>query len=459
MGLCVLAGFAVEAGAQEPLRATVSRVCGDGEIELEDGQRVRLQGLSLPAEAVRPKGARADLRAFLEDRLLGRAVWVFSRTKTASDGDGLVGRVSLAEDGACVNEQALYRGLAVFADLGRDERGLDRLRAASRQARRDRRGLFSRTSPRAFEEPPFLNGAVIGLHYKTERARYTRQIDELAQAGFRHVSFLFPVFVQNVEAHKIQRSDPRTVSDRRLIETIRHAKSKGLSVMLLPIVLLHEFDEVEWRGTLRPKKRDLFWSEYELFLAHYLDIAEATGVEIFSVGSEFSSLESDTAAWTRVIGNARGRFSGLLTYSVNWDHAHEPRFFGLLDIVGVTGYFSLTAERNPSRAQIEAAWRARGKELEALVGSLGKPVIFTEVGYASQDGINRDPWNYHMNPDRIDLDEQADCFAAFLAVSSEFTFLEGAYLYDYFGEGGEQDPSYSPRGKPAWKYWRLWAGR
>jgi len=36
-------------------------------------------------------------------------------------------------------------------------------------------------------------------------------------------------------------------------------------------------------------------------------------------------------------------------------------------------------------------------------------------------------------------------------------FLRGAYFYDYFDAGGPEDPSYSPRGKPAMAHWRAWA--
>ena len=88
---------------------------------------------------------------------------------------------------------------------------------------------------------------------------------------------------------------------------------------------------------------------------------------------------------------------------------------------------------------------------------LGKPVVFTELGYASQNGINTGPWNYMMNKDDLDLEEQAQCTAAFVSVAPSMKFLAGAYLYDYFDLGGPEDHSYSPRGKPAWEEWKRWA--
>ncbi|MHC4078655.1 MAG: hypothetical protein ACYST0_09490, partial [Planctomycetota bacterium] len=55
------------------------------------------------------------------------------------------------------------------------------------------------------------------------------------------------------------------------------------------------------------------------------------------------------------------------------------------------------------------------------------------------------------------LEEQAQCFAAFRAVAPDMSFLGGAYFFDYFDDGGTNDWSYSPRGKPALAEWKRWA--
>jgi len=222
-------------------------------------------------------------------------------------------------------------------------------------------------------------------------------------------------------------------------------------------VLLIDAADDDWRGTLKPTDEGAFWRSYDSFLCHYLDLAEVTGVDLFSIGSELSSLEHRREAWRRLIANARGRYRGFLTYSANWDHVHAPRFFGQLDLVGMTAYFSLTDEKDPSFAELVQAWRDIGQSLQRSVGPIGKPVVFTELGYPSQDGANSNPWNYQMNKQAIDLEEQSMCFAAFVEAAPEMAFLRGAYLYDYFDSGGPEDHSYSPRGKPAMAHWRAWA--
>ena len=228
---------------------------------------------------------------------------------------------------------------------------------------------------------------------------------------------------------------------------------------IVPIVLLLEAGDDDWRGTLKPKDEKRFFLNYDLFLSHYLDIAQQTGVDIVSIGSEFGSLEDRSDAWNRIISNARGRFGGLLTYSVNWDHLHGPKFLGRLDFIGMTAYFSLTEKRDPTLEELKVAWRRVAGDVQSAVKehAPGLRVVFTELGYASQDGINTDPWNYVMNKGKIDLGEQVDCLAAFRATVRQMPFLGGAYFFDYFDDGGARDWSYSPRGKPAMAEWKRWA--
>ncbi len=457
IGPCSLAA---QNPAPEPFWARAKALRGADLVVLEDGRTLRLQGLSLPTPVVRPRGFVGRLQAFLRAELSHRQVWVVPEPLgEASETADMVAQVRLRRDGPSINEEALRRGLALLSCRTDKVRGLSRLVESARLAHRDKVGWFARSKPRKLDKLTFLNGAVLGLHYREEDRDYHRQLDELSELGFRHVCLLFSAFLRRVDSVRLDRHHQRTVRDERLIETIAYAKRKGFSVMLLPIVLLLDAGEDDWRGTLKPRDEKLFFLNYDLFLSHYLDIAETTGVDIVSIGSELGSLESRTQTWERLIINARGRFGGLLTYSVNWDHVHEPKFLGQLDFLGMTAYFSLTKKKDPTGAELEASWRRVAKELKGVLEqhAPGMPVVFTELGYASQDGINTDPWNYVMNKDRVDVEEQAQCFAAFRTVAREMEFLGGAYYFDYFDDGGPGDWSYSPRGKPALAEWRRWA--
>ena len=66
-----------------PFRVTVERVLGPETVLLADGRRVRLQGISLPAKAVRPPTAGARLETELRRRVQGKAVWVTAEPANA----------------------------------------------------------------------------------------------------------------------------------------------------------------------------------------------------------------------------------------------------------------------------------------------------------------------------------------------------------------------------------------
>ena len=457
--LMLLSSFAAGQTVPGSFQAQVESVDSSGVLILSDGRRVGLQGVTLPASPVRPADAPRRLSASISDRLASvQRIWIHPDAGVEPlDSVDLVAVVRLPGQRASLNEELLRAGLGVFACRSKEVADLEDLAAAAAQAQRDGSGWFAGSARRRFRELPYLNGAVLGLHHQEEGRDYHRQIDELAQAGFDHLSLLYSVFVQKVDSTRIDRTQKRTVRDARLIETIEYASSRGMSVMLLPILLILEADKDEWRGVLRPRDEEQFWQNYDRFLAHYLDIAERTGVEIFSVGSELGSLEDRTETWERIITNARGRFRGLLTYSANWDHAHIPEFFGSLDVVGMTAYFSLTDKVDPTVPELVREWQRVGRQIRVIARRHDRKILFTELGYPSQNGINRDPWNYSMNTQAIDLQEQVDCFEAFMRAAPSLEFLAGAYFYDYYDLGGEGDFSYSPRGKPAMEYWKRWA--
>lgn len=449
----------VSAQDPAPFLARVDAVLAADLLRLDDGRRLRLQGISLPDPVVRPEGLVETLVLALEQSCLGRELWIVpERRKVAGDTADLLGMVRPGLDAPSINEEILRAGLAVFNARSEHVRELQALASAGVAARRARRGWFANSPRPEVQQLSYLHGAVLGLHYQEPERDYHRQIDELHAAGFSHLSLLLSAFLDDVTASRIDRHHLRTVGDARLSETIGYAKSKGFSVMLLPIILLLDEGEDEWRGTLRPQDEEEFWLEYDRFLSHYLDIAESGGVDLFCIGSELGSLEDRRETWLRLILNARARFGGLLTYSANWDHLDTGRFFHELDVVGLTGYFSLTDELDPSRHDLELGWQKVGRDLASVSERIGRPLILTEIGYSSQQGTNTNPWDYLIDQEHIDLDEQADCFAAFLAVVPGLDFLKGAYFYDYFELGGPEDHSYSPRGKPAMLEWQRWAG-
>ena len=419
----------------------VERVRADGALVLEELGIVRLQGVLLPP---------APLPRLLREELHGLVGKSFDVTRDAG-GPEQLDAVHLRKPGepGSVNERLLRAGLAFYHTRSKDLTGRDRLLAAARSARAAGRGVWAGTT-RVRGQPPKQRGAVLGLYYKEARFDYHEQLRRVKAVGADWVTLLLTAFVPKVDSNVIDRSGRRTVPDARLRETIRYARELGLRVALLPIVLIRDVEsDDDWRGTLRPTDPGGFWRKYDEFLCHYLDIAREGGVELVFVGSELCSLETHHEAWRRVIQNARGRYPGWLSYSANWDHYDVPRFWPLLDQVGLTSYFELTEEEAPSDEQLVRAWRRVRSELGRLSKALGRDIVLTELGYPSQNGANTAPWNYFLAPEDVDLEEQAACFRAFRVVMKDASFLRGVYFFDFFEKGGPKDSTYAIWGKPA----------
>ena len=192
-------------------------------------------------------------------------------------------------------------------------------------------------------------------------------------------------------------------------------------------------------------------------------------VALLSVGSELSTLDGDHAAWSSLIAVVRRAYRGPLTYSGNWDHYQDVAIYDLVDLAGVCGYFALapplpgsaptgaTLESHdaispPGRApkELAATWRARRAELERFVARVGRPLLFTEVGYLSQRGAAAWPWAEGAT-EPVDLDEQKRAYDAFAAVweDAPAALLQGVYFWNWYGWGGPRSGGYTPRGKPA----------
>ncbi len=434
-----------EAGNGRWRRVRVREVRGDGRILCADGSSLRLQGVGWPRG---PEVSRAAARR-LRDLSIGKELR-FRPVEPDPDEAGTIrGVLAPEEGGPSLARTLLGEGLVWYRTRGKKLAEDEALRGACRRAREEGRGLWAGVR-REKGPAPWMRGGVLGLYYKEERFDYHRQLGRIRKIGADWVLLLLTLFVDRVDSSDIERDPRMTVSDARLRETIAHARGLGLEPALMPVVLIRHPGEDDWRGTLAPKDPGRFWSEYDEWMQHYLDLARETGVRVFFLGSELCSLEKHAGVWPRLIANARGRYGGWLGYSVNWDHYTVPSFWDELDLAGMTAYFELTEDKDADLPKLVEGWRRVRKELKGASREIGKPILLTELGYPSQDGANTAPWNYFLAKDRLDLEEQADCFRAFAEVMADAPFLSGVFIFDFFEEGGAEDHSYAIFGKPAW---------
>lgn len=293
-----------------------------------------------------------------------------------------------------------------------------------------------------------IKGFTLGLQSKAFDYDYTLLLKEIKATGAPWVCLSFTVSQDSNSSSSINIPPVGSPYWKQIETTATQAKALGFKVVIFPIVLINKPKFREWRGTLRPLSYDGWYASYEALMTIVAQIATRTNVDMLSVGSEFSSLDRAEERWYHVIKVIKKVYKGALMYSANWDTLFNIQFQDQLDFLGLTGYFSLTKKKDPSVQELIAAW----KPLKALFKKWQKekniPLLFSELGYTSQDGINMHPWNYTTS-NMLDLKEQKDCYTAFTKVWKDEKALYGVFFYEWFGKGGKNDHGYTPRGKPA----------
>lgn len=274
----------------------------------------------------------------------------------------------------------------------------------------------------------------------------TARIGEVAELGATDVALVVAWRQKDVHDTAIA-AGPGTASDDVVRAAIRAAHARGLAVLVFPILELDAVGPGAWRGTLAPRDRGAWWSSYEAFVGHYAAIAEDEGAEALSIGSELGSTEAWRDRWYHLASRVGRAYHGALTYSANWDHYDQVSFAARLDWLGVTGYFELTRDRDASEDALAQAWTAPRDALVAWAAKLGKPLVMTEIGWASVDGGAVHPWDYTADG-AVDVEEQRRAFRAF-ARAWGGAALGGVFVWEWSGEGGVTDKGYTPRGKPA----------
>lgn len=292
-------------------------------------------------------------------------------------------------------------------------------------------------------------GVALGLFAEDVSFSYVPLLREIAALGATHVALVVPIYQADVHATALSLHTRLSPTLALLADTIRAAEREHLQVTVFPIVRLLHAERGQWRGTLAPTNVGRWFRSYGDVLGDLAALAAQTGASRLVVGSELSSLDGDIAHWRPLLERVRALFSGHLVYSANWDHFTEARLYDLVDEEGVAAYFNLREERGPSGdAALEAGWQRHKDSLERWHAGRPHPLVFTEVGYRSRAGSTASPWD-ETSGGSVDLEEQRRAFAAFRKVWARTGWLDGIYVWNWYGWGGAGSRSYTPRGKPA----------
>ena len=302
--------------------------------------------------------------------------------------------------------------------------------------------------------PPLQRGIALGLFHEDPLWSYGELLREIREIGATHVALTVAYYQQHAGSSAIYVHPRFTAPDFAIVRTIREAHALGLRVMLFPILRLESpRSDREWRGTLAPDRPDAWWREYSARMLNVARLAARERVEVLSVGSEQSTLDTTPhrPRWQALTAAIRREYRGQLTYSGNWDHFQDVGLYDLVDLAGMCAYFPLAPrgyQPPVDEEQLTQAWRKKRTDLEAFAARIGKPLLLTEVGYLSQRGAAAWPWEEGAR-EPVDLEDQRRCYAAFAAAWRGATRLRGVYFWNYYGWGGRVSRGYTPRHKPA----------
>lgn len=293
---------------------------------------------------------------------------------------------------------------------------------------------------------------------------FDQSIENLANIEANWITFTVFWFMEHHNDTEMHRSpDLYTASDSSLVHAIQKAHDLGMEVALKPMV---DVVDGTWRGQIAPANWTLWFQNYRNFINYYANFSETNNVELFTVGTELKSSQSYESQWRQVINEVRSLFSQKITYAANWDSysTSNVKVWDALDYVGVDAYFPLTNSYSPTVDQLISAWshctasgwwgsgRNWTNELYSTYVQTSKKIVFTEIGYVSQDGTNTQPWSGFSPPHAIDLQEQADCYHAALENFRSRTWFMGWFWWNWETDpnaGGPTDNWYPLQNKPA----------
>ncbi len=308
-------------------------------------------------------------------------------------------------------------------------------------------------------EPPDYRGYVLPLNSESDEVDYIRLISEIKLAGANSICFLLPYQQENTTANTLAPDPLKAPSETELKQALLFAEEQSLSTMLLPIVLLKNPGEDEWRGALEPENTETWFENYEVEILKLAELAEKTQVELLSIGSEFTSLQDEERHWRELTEKVRSVYRGKILYTANWDTIDLVPWWEAVDYIGISGYYEL-GDYNENQLTVDKMtrewelWKNWIYEKRNVTGS-DNPIIFSELGYPSIDGGAAIPWDYTQETS-VDLEEQRKGFEAFSRVWDGEEELAGVFIYSWVEFSETPERGYTVRNKPSSTFIKSW---
>ena len=280
------------------------------------------------------------------------------------------------------------------------------------------------------------------------------QLEPLRELGVDWISQTPFGWMRSIDSPEIRFGGSRVLwgeSDDGLASTAAWARERGIHTLLKPHLWVHH----AWPGEIEMRAEQdwtRWFEQYERFILHYARLAERHGFEALAVGTELGGTTSREREWRAIIARVRGVYHGRLTYCANWHEEPERiAFWDALDFIGIQAYYPLAEGPTPAPDAIRRAWEPISTELAALASRNGRPIVFTEVGYRSQEGALARPWEWDTDG-AVNLVLQQQAYAAMLDALWDRPWFGGTFVWKWHPEppaDATASRDFTPQGKPA----------
>lgn len=280
---------------------------------------------------------------------------------------------------------------------------------------------WTKPQPRAAMQfgDAYRDGVVLVLWANYSPEQINGFLDRILETGTDHVTI--PVFGCQSDIHssdvgscEVRLQTAGTIHGNRPFAgqpflAAELAVQKGFKVTFLPIVVTKNW---EWRGFFDPKDVDGWFRTYTAWITELAKRAQELGSTEFVAGTEFSNLYRQTERWKKVLREIRKHFHGPVVVTVNWgdiDHG----FWDEADAIGVSAYYPVSHEKDPSQDELDRGWAKIRKDLLAASKKYRRPLHLTEIGYTSTSHAAKMPWATPEPGEGPDLALQSRLYEAF----------------------------------------------
>lgn len=308
--------------------------------------------------------------------------------------------------------------------------------------------------------------AVIYPNYTGELTNpaFYRLVDRARSTNLNHISIVIQYFQSDIYSDTIYPA-PYTPTDNELTSALQYIKNQGMSSSIKIFTDVDYSNETIWRAYIQPNNRQGWFNSYRNIVNKYGKIAENNNVSLFSVGTEMIELSRDdrsslnTPNWRKVISELRTVYSGKITYGVNAyrenDDVTGVKFLNDLDVIGISAYYVLSANPNATVSDLVASWSyIEQSNIQPLIDTYQKPIMFTELGYRSVSTSLASPWESGGNINVYNEQTQARAYESLIRFFQDKSYFLGWHIWNMDTNIPAQnsgDTSFSPLNKLAEK--------